>query len=221
MSYTEQNWFWKKTLLRKLKSIISPNPSRTRMLLLLIGDYNGQSCQFDQIWTHLGNTLLLRKILSGCWSHASLSECWPPNLWGLFQEGCTEDSEWLEHSGNSAGKKKKEAWEKSCVCSPAFSPWRWVDCPVAVATAVEGTTALMAPNTLFGSPMQTKGQVLSSTSLGRLRHQEQIRVTLEIRCPLLVIINHLINTTLHGILILLVLFVWRTPTNTGLETGES
>lgn len=96
-----------------------------------------------------------------------------------------------------------------------------MDCPVAVATAVEGTTALMAPNTLFGSPMQTKGQVLSSTSLGRLRHQEQIRVTLEIRCPLLVIINHLINTTLHGILILLVLFVWRTPTNTGLETGES
>lgn len=113
MSYTEQNWFWKKTLLRKLKSIISPNPSRTRMLLLLIGDYNGQSCQFDQIWTHLGNTLLLRKILSGCWSHASLSECWPPNLWGLFQEGCTEDSEWLEHSGNSAGKKKKRPERKA------------------------------------------------------------------------------------------------------------
>lgn len=122
MSYTEQNWFWKKTLLRKLKSIISPNPSRTRMLLLLIGDYNGQSCQFDQIWTHLGNTLLLRKILSGCWLHASLSECWPPNLWGLFQEGCTEDSEWLEHSGNSAGKKKKRGLrEKLCLLTCILS----------------------------------------------------------------------------------------------------
>lgn len=83
--------------------------------------------------------------------------------------------------------RTKEAWGKSRVCSPAFSPWWWVDCPVPVATAVEGTTALMATNTLFGSPKQTKDKGLSSTPLGRPRHHEQIQVTLEIRCPLLVI----------------------------------